>query len=123
MATFQIVAILFNISLFIFVIELIRRNRLKEKYSILWLASVAILLILSIWRDLLHKSAKLLGIADPPNLLFIVGFIFLLIIVLHFSTVISKESETTKTLAQKIALLEFKLKQIENPSSTDQRRE
>ena len=123
MATFQIVAILFNISLFVFVIELIRRNRLKEKYSILWLASVAIMLILSIWRDLLHKSAKLLGIADPPNLLFIVGFIFLLIIVLHFSTVVSKESETTKTLAQKIALLEFKLKQIENPSSTDQRRE
>ncbi len=123
MATFQIVAILFNISLFIFVIELIRRNRLKEKYSILWLASVAILLILSIWRELLHKSAKLLGIADPPNLLFIVGFIFLLIIVLHFSTVISKESEKTKTLAQKMALLEFKLKQIENPSSTEQRRE
>ena len=49
MATFQIVAILFNISLFVFVIELIRRNRLKEKYSILWLASVAIMLILSIW--------------------------------------------------------------------------
>lgn len=105
MQSVQIIAIIFSLSIFIGVIDLIRRRKLKEQYSILWLASSAILLLLSIWRELLHKVAYMAGVAYPPSLLFLIAFLFLLLIVLHFSVIISTLSENNKKLAQEIALL------------------
>ena len=105
MQSVQIIAIIFSLSIFIGVIDLIRRRKLKEQYSLLWLASSAILLLLSIWRELLHKVAHMAGVAYPPSLLFLIAFIFLLLIVLHFSVIISTLSENNKKLAQEIGLL------------------
>jgi hypothetical protein len=110
--SFQIAAIAISIFFLIAVIELIRRHRLKEKYSILWLFSALILLVFSASRNLLHKTSALLGVDYPPSLLFMFAFVFLLFIVFHFSTVISKESERSKSLAQKIGLLEHKLEEL-----------
>ena len=110
---FQIAAIVISVLFFITVIELIRRNKLKEKYAILWLFSAIILLVFSSSVTLLNKTSKLLGVDYPPSLLFLIAFVFLLFIVFHFSTVISKETERSKTLAQKIGLLENKIKELE----------
>ena len=87
------------------VIELIRRGRLKERYALLWLASSIVMLVLSLSRGLLEAIARLVGIYYPPSLLFIVAFVFLLLITLHFSAVISGLSEKNKRLAQEVALL------------------
>ncbi len=105
MQSIQIIAITFSLSILIAVIDLIRRGKLKEQYALLWLASGFILLILSLWRDLLHKISNLAGVAYPPALLFFLAFLFLLVIVLHFSVVISDLSEKNKRLAQEIGLL------------------
>lgn len=105
MQSVQIIAITFSLSILIAIVDLIRRGRLKEQYSLLWLASSGVLLFLSIWRGLLDKMAQLVGVAYPPSLLFLIAFIFLLLIVLHFSVIISSLSEKNKKLAQEIGLL------------------
>jgi hypothetical protein len=101
----KVLAILGSGSLLIVVIELIRRGRLKEKYSLLWLFAGCILLVFSMSRDLLEYVSRLLGVYYPPSLLFLLAFLFLLLITLHFSVVLSGLSEQNKQLAQELALL------------------
>ncbi len=110
----QIVAIIGSFFLIVFIIELIRRGRLKEKYSLIWIASGGTVLLFSLWRDLLDIVSRWFGIAYPPSLLFLVAFMFLLLIVLHFSIVISSLSERNKRLAQEIALMKMYGKHKEN---------
>ncbi len=88
------------------ILELVRSRRLREEYSLLWIFTACVLLLLSVWRGLLDRLALLLGIHAPPNALFLVGLGFLLLILLHFSLVISRLSERTKRQAQEIALLQ-----------------
>jgi hypothetical protein len=101
----KILAIIGSGALMIVVIELIRQGKLKERYSLLWLLSGAVLLLLSSSRTLLEAVSHLLGIFYPPSFLFLLAFLFLLLITLHFSVVISGLSEKNKHLAQEIALL------------------
>jgi len=101
----KILAIVGSGALLFIVVELIRRGRLKEKYSLLWILSGGVLLIFSSSRDVLEYVSRLLGIFYPPSLLFLVAFLFLLLITLHFSVVISGLSEKNKHLAQEMALL------------------
>lgn len=98
-------ALIGNTSVLFVVIELIRRGRLKERYALLWLFSGMVLLSLSLSRGLLESIARLVGIYYPPSLLFLVAFVFLLLITLHFSAVLSGLSEKNKVLAQELALL------------------
>ena len=101
----QIVAIVGSALLFFFVLELLRRRRLGEPYAILWLFASVILLVLSVWDDLLDSLADLVGIQTPANALFVVGFAFVLVLLLSFSSVISRLSRENKLLAQEIARL------------------
>jgi len=93
------------------VIELIRRGRLKEKYSLLWLASSLVVLFFSISRESLHWISLLIGIQYPPSFIFLLAFLFLIVINIHFSTVISELFEKNKTLTQEIALLKEEMKE------------
>lgn len=101
----QVIAILFSVAVFIGVIDLIRRRKLKERFALLWLPSAVILIALSIWRDLLHTISRIAGVEYPPALLFFMAFLFLLLIVLHYSVEISDLSEKNKRLAQELAIL------------------
>ena len=105
----QIVAIIVNVAILLVVIELIRRNHLKERYSLTWLAASIVLIIFSLARNLLHFVSRLLGIYYPPSFLFLLAIAFLLVLLLHFSTVISSLSENHKRLAQEIGLLKKRL--------------
>ena len=98
------------------VVELIRRGRLKERYALLWLFSGIVLFILSVSRDLLDTIAKVIGIYYPPSLLFLIAFVFLLLITLHFSAVISGLSEKNKRLAQEVALLQLAMEDLKRSS-------
>jgi len=89
----------------IVIVELIRRGQLKERYALLWLFAGIILLIFSLSRGLLEYVASLVGIYYPPSFLFLLAFLFLMLITLHFSSVISELSEKNKQLAQELALL------------------
>jgi hypothetical protein len=113
----KVLAIAGSATLLFLVFELIRRGRLKERYALLWLFSGLILLILSLYRSLLESISRMIGIYYPPSLLFLIAFIFLLLITLHFSAVISGLSEKNKRLAQEIALLRQSLEEMRQASS------
>jgi hypothetical protein len=84
-----------------------------ERYAILWLFSAVVLLGLAAWHDGLQVISRAIGIIYPPNALFFVAFGFVLVLLLHFSSAVSRLSDQTKVLAQRAALLEERLRRIE----------
>ena len=99
------------------VVELIRRRRLMERYALLWLAAAAMLFVLALWQGLLTTLSADVGIRSPPNALFAVGFAFVVVLLLSVSLVISRLSEQNKQLAQRVALLADRLRQLEQERS------
>jgi hypothetical protein len=102
----QIVAILVTGGLFVLVFELVRRRRLMERYALLWLFASAVLLLLAVWRGLLNEIAHAIGIYYAPSALFVIAFGFILVLLLHFSLVISRLADQNKLLAQRLGLLQ-----------------
>jgi hypothetical protein len=102
----QIVGIIGAAVMLLVILELVRRRRLLERYALLWLLAGVVLLGLAIWRGALEELAALVGIASPPNALFFVAFGFVLVLLLHFSVAVSRLTDQTKVLAQRLALLE-----------------
>ena len=92
--------------------QLIRKNRLLEQYSLIWIVSAIILLVMSLWRNLLDRFAALTGIYYPPSALFLFAILCGIMIALHFSVVISKLTKQNHTLAQEIALLKQELEAV-----------
>lgn len=113
----DLVAVIAAFGLVVVVVELVRRRSLREEYALLWLLMGAMLLVLSLWRQLLHGLAALIGIYYPPSALFLVGFGLVLLILLHFSTVVSVLTRENKTLAQQLALLAWRVEQVEKVGS------
>lgn len=106
-----------SVVLVLVVLELIRSRRLQERYALLWLVTGLVLLALSLWRTGLNTVAGWVGVTGyPPAVLFAVGAFFVLVVLLHYSTVISKLSDQNRILAQRLALLESGL---ERERSTD----
>ena len=108
----QILAIIVTAGLFVLVFELVRQRRLLERYALLWLFSSAVLLGLSIWRGALEDLASAVGIFYAPSALFAVAFGFVLVLLLHFSLVISRLAEQSKVLAQRVGLLQYEVDQL-----------
>jgi hypothetical protein len=107
--------------LLLVLLELVRRRRLLERYALLWLFSAAVLLALSIWDPLLDWLAKdVFGIKYPPNALFAVAFGFVLVLLLHFSLAVSRLTDQSKVLAQRLALLEQRLRRQEEATANQQ---
>ena len=109
----QIAAIIATVGLFVVVFELVRQRRLMERYALLWLFSAAVLLGLAVWKDLLETLAAAVGIFYAPSALFAVAFGCVLVLLLHFSLVISRLSDQSKVLAQRVSLLQDRLEQLE----------
>ena len=103
----SIVGVVASLLLLLIVLELIRSRRLKERYALLWLATGVVLLVFSAWRDALNTLAGWLGVTGyPPAVLFAVATLFILLVLLHYSIVLSKLTDENVELAQRIALLE-----------------
>jgi hypothetical protein len=106
----SLVAALASLLLLLVVFELIRSRRLRERYALLWLLTGLVLLALSLWRSGLNTIAGWLGVQTyPPAVLFAVAVVFILAVLLHYSTVISRLTDQNVVLAQRVALLELEL--------------
>ena len=112
MDVLKILAIVGSGTVLLLVVELVRRGRLKERYSLLWLFAGGVLLVLSSSRTILEYISNLVGIYYPPSFLFLLAFLFLLLITLHFSVTISGLSEKNKRLAQELALLRQEMREL-----------
>src|SRR3954453_11272546 len=115
----QLVSIGAALLMLFVILELVRRRRLMERYALLWLGSGLVLLGLAIWRDALTRLAHALGIFYPPNALFLIAFGFVLFLLLHFSLAVSRLSDETKLLAQRLALLEQRVRSGETERAKD----
>ena len=113
----SIAATIVSLLLLLGVFELIRSRRLRERYALLWLATGGVLLVLSAWRGGLNTIASWFGVRSyPPAVLFAVGLLFVMLVLLHYSTVISRLSDQNVVLAQRLALLETKLNEQQRPT-------
>jgi len=99
-------AILLSVGLIILIFELVRRRKLREEYSWLWMLTGVVVFVLAIWHNLLLSISRLLGIALPASTIFLFGVFFLILINLYFSVKISTLVTQVKGLAQKQAILE-----------------
>jgi hypothetical protein len=101
-----------SIVLLAVVFELIRSRRLRERYALLWLLTGLVLLVLSLWRGGLNTIAGWVGVTGyPPAIFLAIGLLFTIVVLLHYSTVISKLGDQNTTLAQRLALLENALRE------------
>ena len=109
----QIVAILGALVLLLIVLEMVRRRRLLERYALLWLLCAVVILGLAVWRGALERVASAVGIYSPPNALFFIALGFILVLLLHFSAAVSRLADQSKVLAQRQALVEQQLRELE----------
>jgi hypothetical protein len=109
----QLVAVLGTLLLLLVILELVRRRRLLERYALLWLGSAVVLLALAAWKGLLGSIASSIGIFYPPAALFVIAFGFILVLLLHFSVAVSRLADQSKVLAQRLALMEQRQKELE----------
>ena len=118
----SVAAAIASLVLLIAVLELVRRRRLREKYALLWILTAIVLLVLSVWRGAVTSIATALGVSYGPTVLFAVGALFVLVVLLHYSTVISALTDRTVVLAQRIAILEQRIEELEASNKQDDAR-
>ena len=108
-------AIAVTLALLLLVFELVRRKRLSERYAILWLLAAITLFVLAAWKGLLTTLSNDVGISYPPSALFAVAIGLIAMILLHFSLAVSRLSDQNKILAQRLALLQQRFEESEEP--------
>ena len=91
------------------VLNLLRKNKMKEIYSILWFVVGLIFIVISLWEGLLTRLTELIGAKYPASVLFFFGLIFVLILLVHFSVEISTLRKHAKDLNQSLAILNNEL--------------
>jgi hypothetical protein len=115
----QLLAIAASLLVLGIVFEAVRRRHLLERYALLWLTSGFVLLGLAVWQGALATLAHAMGIKYAPNALFVVAFGFILLLLFHFSLVVSRLVDQSKILAQRVALLEERQRQRERQTDSE----
>lgn len=108
----KIAMIIICISIFIIILDLVRRRRLREEYSWLWLLTSAALFVLVIQYSWLELITEAMGAVLPTTTLFIGALVFLMFLSIQFSVRISKLTDQVKNMVQENALLREKIEKI-----------
>jgi hypothetical protein len=103
----RIFALVIGIGIFVAIIEMVRRRKLGEEYSFLWLIIGLGIIVLVLWQDLLEWLTHLIGAIAQTTTIFIFGLVIVILINLHYSVKITKLSRQVKELAQQIAILKI----------------
>ena len=101
---FRIITAIVLILGMIYIINKIRKRSLELKYSILWLVLPLLILIIIAVPGLLDGITALLGIYDVMNMVFFLGFVFVIAVIFSLTMALSKQEEKIRELTQKIAL-------------------
>jgi hypothetical protein len=108
----QVVAIVVSVVLLMVVLELVRRRKLVEEYSLLWILGSLAILALSIWRGMLDVAARELGIFYPPSLLLMLLVVSVFIALLWFSVVLSRQRQQIDRLVEETAILGAEIRDL-----------
>jgi hypothetical protein len=116
MVRIQYIAIAGSILFLLFILELIRRKKIREAYSLLWLFFGVVFLFFSIFRNCLEKLAAFLGIAYAPAAIFILLLMAVIFVLIQFSVILSRLSEQNKKLIQEIGTLKAEIESVKKDS-------
>jgi hypothetical protein len=105
----QVISILGSGVILAVVFGLIRQRKLREEYALLWLGASILLIIMSLWRDLLETVARVAGVAYPPSVLFLAAIVLGFLLAMHFSVSLSRLANQNKRLTQELALLKHQI--------------
>ena len=108
----EIVALIVSIVLLIVVLELVRRRKLTEEYSFLWILSSLLLLALSVRREILHAVARWLGVYYPPIVLVMLLIVMVFVASLCFSVIVSRQRQQIERLIEETAILSAELREL-----------
>lgn len=115
-------AVLTSVATLLLIVELVRRRRLKEEYSWLWIATSAGMLVLSGWYGLIERVTRLIGAVTVTTTLFLFGLLFLLAISVHFTTVLSRLTQQVRRLTQELAILSAERDRARGAAADDEPR-
>ena len=104
-------ALVTSLLAFVFVLELVRRRRLREEYSWLWLLTAGAMVLLVVWYRLLILITRIVGAVTPLNTLLLCAVLFLFAIAVHYSVIVSRLTSQVKNLAQELALVSARLEE------------
>ena len=115
----QIVVAVIVILAFFYLGAMVRKNKIEIKYALPWGFMGCVILILDFFPGIIEEMAKISGVGVPINFIFFLGFCFLLALTFTLSVLVSELSQKTKTLTQKIGILEEKLESKEKTEKHD----
>jgi hypothetical protein len=113
MAKIQIISIIGSLIFIAFILELIRRKKLKEAYALIWGIMGIFFLVLACWVQGLGFISRLIGIVYAPATLFLVLLVTVILILIQFSVILSSQVDKIKNLSQELALLKEKLSKLD----------
>lgn len=99
-----------SVVLLLLVLFSVRRERIRVEYSVSWLAASLVMLVLSRAKPLLDRARDLMGLPDSPLALFLLAAAGALIMLFRFSMVVSHLRDDNVALAQRVAMLEYRLR-------------
>lgn len=98
----------------VFMVELLRRRRLREKYAALWIVVAVVVLLFALVPALTTGLAELVGVTTPVNLVFFLGLLVLLVVCVQLSAEVSGLEHENQTLAEESALLRNRIERLEH---------
>ena len=108
----QLFVVLAGIAILLFVLYLVRNKHLREQYSLLWILAALVLIFSAVFIDWLEKLSHAVGIDYPPAFLFLVAIVMMLVLQIHFSTVISNLREQNRALIQDLGILTAQMRDL-----------
>ena len=123
MSRTQVVAILSAVALLVVVLEMVRRRRLREEYSWVWLLTAIGYLLVAVWPGLAEWVAGFIGSENPVFVFAFLGLLILFLLSIQFSVQISRLAEQNKDLAQQIAILDSELRALQESTKGPEPRE
>ncbi len=119
----QIVSLAVSVLLLLAVLELVRRRKLTEEYSLLWILSALALLALSMRREILYGVARWLGVSYQPIVLVMLLIVMMFVASLCFSVIVSRQRQQIERLIEETAILSAELRDLRLTQSRTGQRE
>ena len=108
----QMVAAFLALGMFLVCLDLVRRRKLKEEYSLLWIGVTAAMTVVAFWKGLLFFLADAMGVLNANTIIFLFGLGFLTLVAVHYSIRLSDLTDRNKDLAQSVAILSSEIEEL-----------
>lgn len=101
------------------IVNMLRKKNLNLKYTLIWLVSALLMLIIAIFPEIIYELASLIGVIDPVNVVFVIEAMFVLLILLSLTAIVSHLNTKSRRLIQSVALLEKRVRELEKNTESN----